>query len=58
VVRRVAKVEMAFFYSSGVWKSDDPGRVVGGGGANSILRFRLERRDDMMKCCRKIKRRQ
>jgi hypothetical protein len=32
-----------------VWESDGPGRVVGGGGANSILQFQLERGDDETK---------
>jgi hypothetical protein len=36
VVQRVAKVEMTF-YSSGGWESDGPGRVAGGGGANSMF---------------------
>jgi hypothetical protein len=32
--------------------------VVGGGGADSMLRFRLERGGDGMKHCRKMKQRQ
>jgi hypothetical protein len=31
--------------------------VTGGGGADSMFRFWLERRGDMMKHCRKIKQR-
>jgi hypothetical protein len=50
VVGRVIKVEM-IFYSSGGWESDDLGRVAGGGGADSILRFWLERGGNGMKRC-------
>jgi hypothetical protein len=32
--------------------------VIGGGGADSILQFRLERRGDGTKRCRKMKQRQ
>jgi hypothetical protein len=34
-----------------------PGRVVGGGGVDSMLWFRLKRGGDGMKCCRKMRRR-
>jgi hypothetical protein len=34
----VTKVEMTF-YSSGGWKLGCPGRVAGGGGADSMLHF-------------------
>jgi hypothetical protein len=32
--------------------------VTDSGGVDSMLQFQLERRDDVMKCCRKMKRRQ
>jgi hypothetical protein len=48
VVERVAKVEMTF-YSSGGWESGGPRRMAGGGGAESILQFWLERGGDRMK---------
>jgi hypothetical protein len=32
--------------------------VAGGGGADSMLQFQLERESDGMKCCWKMKRRQ
>jgi hypothetical protein len=46
------------FYSSGGWKSSDPGRVTDGDVADSMFRFWLERGDDGTKRCRKMKRRQ
>jgi hypothetical protein len=57
VVRRVVKIEM-FFYSSGGWELSSLGRVTSGGGVDLLLLFRLERGDDGMKRCQKIKRRQ
>jgi hypothetical protein len=39
-----------------VWELDGTKRVAGDGGADSVLRFRLERGGDGMKHCRKIKR--
>jgi hypothetical protein len=53
----VTKVEMTF-YSSGGWELDDLGRVANNGGADSILRFRLERGGDGVKRCQKMKRMQ
>jgi hypothetical protein len=41
------------FYNSEVWKSDGPGRVAGGGGANLIL---FEGGGDGVKRCQKMKR--
>jgi hypothetical protein len=35
-----------------------PGRVAGGGGADPLLQFWLERGGDEMKCCQKMKKRQ
>jgi hypothetical protein len=52
----VVKVEIPF-YSSGGWESGGMKRVAGGGGANSMLQFWLERIGDMMKHCWKMKRR-
>jgi hypothetical protein len=43
------------FYSIGEWKSDDPGRVVGGGGLDSMLQFWLKRGDNVIKHCQKMK---
>jgi hypothetical protein len=57
VVRRVVKIEM-FFYSSEGWELSSLGRVTSGGGVDLLLLFRLERGDDGMKRCQKIKRRQ
>jgi hypothetical protein len=57
VVGRVDKVEIVFFIAV-EWESGGPVRVASGGGVNSILRFRFEKRDDGTKRCRKIKRRQ
>ncbi len=37
---------------------DDPGRVTGGGGADSILQFQLEMGGDETKYYREMKRRQ
>jgi hypothetical protein len=51
---RVIKIEI-IFYSNGGWESDDPGRVTGGDGIDSILQFRLEMGDDGMNHCRKMK---
>jgi hypothetical protein len=45
---QVTKVEI-IFYSSGGWKSNCPRRVADDGGADSMLRFRLERGDGGMK---------
>jgi hypothetical protein len=42
VVGIVVKVEM-IFYSSGGWELGDLRRIACGGGANSMLQFRLER---------------
>jgi hypothetical protein len=59
VVNRVTKIEMTIYNSVGVgWESGDPGRVVDGDGANLILQFQLDVGDDMMKHCRKMKRRE
>jgi hypothetical protein len=44
------------FNSSGGWESGSPGRVIGGDGADSMLRFQLERGGNRKKCCRKMKR--
>jgi hypothetical protein len=49
-----AKVEMTF-YSSAVWELGCPERVAGGGDADSMLRFWLEKGDDGTKRCQKIK---
>jgi hypothetical protein len=46
------------FNSSGGWEADGPERVIGGDGADSMLRFQLKRGGDRKKCCRKMKRRQ
>jgi hypothetical protein len=46
------------FYSSERWELGSPEMVVGDGGVDSILRFRLERGSNETKCCRKMKRRQ
>jgi hypothetical protein len=43
------------FSSSGGWESGDPGRVANGGGADSMLQFRLERGGDWIKHCQKMK---
>jgi hypothetical protein len=40
------------------WELGCPRRVASGGDADSMLRFQLERGDDMMKYCQKMKRRQ
>ena len=42
MVRRVTKVEMTFVYISEGCELGGTGRVVGNGGADSMLRFRLE----------------
>jgi hypothetical protein len=57
VVERVVNVKI-IFYSSGGWESDGPDRIACGGGANSMLQFRLERRGDGEKYYRKMKQRQ
>jgi hypothetical protein len=44
------------FYSNGGWESDGMKRVAGCDGVNSILRFRLEKRGDGTKYCRKMSR--
>jgi hypothetical protein len=54
---RVAKVEMTFF-SNGGWESSCPGRVVGSGGADLMLRFWLKRGGDGKNRWRKMKQRQ
>jgi hypothetical protein len=46
------------FYSSGGWESDGPGRMACCGGADSMLRCRLEMGNDRMKLCHKMKWRQ
>jgi hypothetical protein len=46
------------FHSSGGWELGGPGRVICCGGADSMLRFRLERGGDGMKHCLKMKQRQ
>jgi hypothetical protein len=46
------------FYSSGGCESVCPERVARSGGANSMLRFKLERRGDEMNRCQKMKRMQ
>jgi hypothetical protein len=46
------------FYSIGGWESDCSERVTDGDGVDSILWFQLEKGDDGMKCCQKMKRRQ
>jgi hypothetical protein len=43
------------FYSSRGWELDDPGRMTGGGGTDSMLQFQLERKGDGMKHCRNMK---
>jgi hypothetical protein len=43
VVRRVTKVEITFVYISEGCESGGTGRVVGNGGADSMLHFRLEK---------------
>jgi hypothetical protein len=40
-----------FFYNSGGWKSNGTERVVGYGGADSMLQFWLERGGDETKRC-------
>jgi hypothetical protein len=40
-MERVTKIDMTF-YSSGGWETDDPRKVTGGDGADSMLRFRIE----------------
>jgi hypothetical protein len=45
------------FYSSGEWKSCGLGRMADGGGANLMLRFRLEMGGNGIKHYRKTKRR-
>jgi hypothetical protein len=57
VVGRVVKVEMTFYISGG-WESGGLGRVVGGGGADSMLPFWLKRGGDVMKHYQKMKQRQ
>jgi hypothetical protein len=42
------------FYSGGGWESGGPRRVACGGGANSMLHFWFEGRDNGTKCCRKM----
>jgi hypothetical protein len=42
------------FYSIGGCEPCDPERLAGNGGANSMLRFWLEKRGDEMKRCQKI----
>jgi hypothetical protein len=59
VVNRVAKIEMTIYNRVGVgWELGDPGRVVDGDGADLMLQFQLDVGDDMMKHCRKMKRRE
>jgi hypothetical protein len=48
VVERVTKIEMIFLYQWW-WESGCSGRMVGGGGADSVLQFQLKRGDDMTK---------
>jgi hypothetical protein len=57
VIGRVVKVEMTFYSSRG-WELGGSGMVDYGGGVNSMLQFYLERRDDGMKRCWKMKRKQ
>jgi hypothetical protein len=45
------------FYSSRGREADCPGRVVGSGGVDLMIRFRLEREGDGTKRCRKMKQR-
>jgi hypothetical protein len=47
-MRKANKVKI-IFYSSGGWESDYLERVDGGGGADLMLQFRLERKDDETK---------
>jgi hypothetical protein len=49
VMERVTKFKMIFFFSYGGWESGGPRRVTCYDGADSMLQFRLEREDDMMK---------
>jgi hypothetical protein len=56
-VRKLAIIEITF-YSNGVWESNSPERVAGGGNADSMLWFWLERRGDEVNHCQKMKRRQ
>jgi hypothetical protein len=51
-------IEMTFFYSSRGWKSKDPRRVASSGGADSMLRFQLEKGGNRTKRCWKMKQRQ
>jgi hypothetical protein len=53
VVAQVTKVEMTFLQQ---WRN--PGRVAGGGGADSMLRFWLERGGDGTMHCHKMKQRE
>jgi hypothetical protein len=53
----VDKIETTF-YSSGGWELGCSRRVGGRGVVDSMLRFRLEMRNDWMKYYRKMKRRQ
>jgi hypothetical protein len=54
VMGRVVKIEIIFYYSGG-WESDDPWRVVGNGGADSMLQFQFKREGDVTKRYRKMK---
>jgi hypothetical protein len=55
-VERVAKVEMTFFIAVEGGSQPVPRRVVGGGGADLMLLFRLEMGGDRTKRYRKMKR--
>jgi hypothetical protein len=46
------------FHSNGEWESSGPRRVGCGGGADSMLQFRLKRGGNGTKCCQKMKQRQ
>jgi hypothetical protein len=56
-MRRVTKVKITFYISEW-WESSGMERVVGSGGADSILIFQLKRGGNGTKYCRKLNRRQ